>query len=380
MQTEMIVYGLIFLMAFAAVFICLRDDKGERKILSPGIGHGYIAKSGNKREAWREIFRNIDEIHKDPVAQEEAKRFLGIKGGYQPKGKRDPGDPPKGGSSAQDPEDETEKSCSRCLWQFLCSGGGFDECVFTDAFIKPKSRAVVYKINTRNAKETEKALAALKKIAGEKGIPVCYERYRREVMGNYTFEEQKLTDPLKGHEKKYSFNELIEETEEILFHAGLDVNDAVQIINKLEKMDFFTAPASAIHHGAHVGGLAEHSLNVASKLAEMTEQNGIQWQKKRSPYIIGLFHDLCKCDQYVKKGELVYGYNDKRLLEGHGEKSVMIASTIMQLTEEEMLCIRYHMGAYYKEDWTGYDLAIKKYASVLYTHTADMIASKLMEG
>ena len=28
------------------------------------------------------------------------------------------------------------------------------------------------------------------------------------------------------------------------------------------KCDFFTAPASARYHGAHEGGLCEHSLNV----------------------------------------------------------------------------------------------------------------------
>ena len=199
-------------------------------------------------------------------------------------------------------------------------------------------------------------------------------------MGEYTFEEQKLTDPLKGQEEKHMIKRLVEETEDLLYKAGFDAFDTEQIVNKLEALDFFTAPASAIFHGAHPGGLAVHSLNVARKLEEFTEQGAIKWQRERSPYIVGLFHDLCKYDQYVKKRELVYEYNNKRLLEGHGEKSVMIASTILQLTEEEMLCIRYHMGAYQKEDWPGYDLAIKKYEGVLYTHTADMIASKLMEG
>ena len=31
---------------------------------------------------------------------------------------------------------------------------------------------------------------------------------------------------------------------------------------------------------------------------------------------------------------------------GHGDKSVMIASMITKLTEEEVMCIRYHMGAF----------------------------------
>ena len=98
-----------------------------------------------------------------------------------------------------------------------------------------------------------------------------------------------------------------------------------------------------------------------------------------------MFHDLCKCDQYVKKSpELdfeheapVYEYNDKMLLKGHGAKSVMLLSQFITLTEEEMLCIRYHMGAYEKEEWQEFDLAIRKYETVLWTHTADMLASKV---
>ena len=66
-----------------------------------------------------------------------------------------------------------------------------------------------------------------------------------------------------------------------------------------------------------------------------------------------------------------------QLLEGHGDKSVMLASTLCKLTEEEMLCIRYHMGAYKTDDWNGFDRAIKKYETVLWTHTADMLASKV---
>jgi hypothetical protein len=49
----------------------------------------------------------------------------------------------------------------------------------------------------------------------------------------------------------------------------------------------------------------------------------------------------------------------------------------LQLTEEEILCIRYHMGAYEKDAWDYFDRAIRKYETVLWTHTADMVASKV---
>lgn len=57
----------------------------------------------------------------------------------------------------------------------------------------------------------------------------------------------------------------------------------------------------------------------------------------------------------------------------------MLLSQFMTLTEEEIMCIRYHMGAYEKDDWVQFDLAIKKYPNVLFTHTADMYASKLIQ-
>lgn len=61
---------------------------------------------------------------------------------------------------------------------------------------------------------------------------------------------------------------------------------------------------------------------------------------------------------------------------GHGSKSVAIASTLIQLTPEEVACIRYHMGAYEKDEWDNLDVAIRRFNNVLWTHTADMMASK----
>lgn len=158
----------------------------------------------------------------------------------------------------------------------------------------------------------------------------------------------------------------------------------------LNEIGFFTAPASTKYHGAYEGGLYDHSLAVTKRLIDMTDKLDLPWTHPESPFIVGMFHDLCKCDQYIKKegtitGDLMmygkdlyhYEYNDKLLLKGHGDKSVMLLSQVMPLTEEEILCIRYHMGAYNKEDWDGFDMAIRKYPTVLYTHTSDMAASKI---
>lgn len=155
---------------------------------------------------------------------------------------------------------------------------------------------------------------------------------------------------------------------------------------------FFDMPASIKYHGTNEGDLFRHSRDVAHTLKTITENCGVKWQNPRSPILIGYFHDLCKMDQYqhpiipeikTPDSKPVYAgdkweYRKDQLLKGHGAKSVMIASTLCQLTEEEMLCIRYHMGAYETDDWNEYDRAIRKYETVLWTHTADMIASKVI--
>ena len=142
---------------------------------------------------------------------------------------------------------------------------------------------------------------------------------------------------------------------------------------------FFTAPASTKYHGNYEGGLFDHSLSVARHLVGLTESCGLKWKKERSPYIVGMFHDLCKYDQYLPfmDGESVgWDYNPKMLLKGHGEKSVMLLAQFYALTEEEIACIRYHMGAFTpKEEWNDYTGAVHIYPNVLWTHQADMLAS-----
>lgn len=156
---------------------------------------------------------------------------------------------------------------------------------------------------------------------------------------------------------------------------------------------FFEVPASTKYHGNYEGGLFDHSLEVMEDLVEMTSKLGAAWSRPESPFIVGMFHDLCKIDQYIKvvdeeglvmmgtgdiKGQKYhYEHNDDCILKGHGDKSVMLLSQFMQLTEEEILCIRFHMGSYETNDWKQYDLAIRKYQTVLWTHTADMFASKV---
>ena len=171
----------------------------------------------------------------------------------------------------------------------------------------------------------------------------------------------------------------IKEFEAIMLGAYPSPEHVAQMREYFEKIGFFSAPASAGHHGNYAGGLFDHSLTVTKALVSLTERLGLPWGNKRSPYIVGMFHDLCKVDQYVEHLNGTFEYNNDLLLDGHGEKSVIMLQRYMNLTEEEMLCIRWHMGAFdEKENWRRYTKAVEAYPTVLYTHTADMVASQIL--
>ena len=152
-----------------------------------------------------------------------------------------------------------------------------------------------------------------------------------------------------------------------------------KMAEQLYDLGFFTAPASTRFHGAYPGGLFDHSLNVTTALLELTRRLGLKWERRESPYLVGMLHDLCKCHMYIIKEGGGYEYNKDLYLPGHGDRSVILAQQYVVLTEEEILCIRWHMGAFdEKENWNAYGKAIEKYENVLWTHTADMMASKIV--
>lgn len=169
------------------------------------------------------------------------------------------------------------------------------------------------------------------------------------------------------------------------YASGVDMS-MDEVIELLYDMGFFTQPASIRFHGDYEGGLFDHSYRVATELLKLTDALHLDWERKCSPVIIGLFHDLCKTDLYEVKslqqdGDKIcveYKHSETPSLwgPGHGSKSVAIASTFIQLTPEEVACIRYHMGAYEKDEWDNLDVAIRRFNNVLWTHTADMMASK----
>ena len=163
-------------------------------------------------------------------------------------------------------------------------------------------------------------------------------------------------------------------------------NGIDRLITWLEESTFFTDPASASYHDNFVGGLCKHSLDVYDNYVHLT---GTDYEDETA-IITCLLHDICKAGSYkiiqkrVKNEETnkwetanQYGYADNIFPYGHGEKSVLMINRFIGLTKEEMLMIRWHMGAYEsKECWKDLGDAQKMYKSVMFIHFADMLASK----
>ena len=175
------------------------------------------------------------------------------------------------------------------------------------------------------------------------------------------------------------------------------------VITDLEELGFFTAPASAGHHLNVEGGLVLHSINTCKAALAIWEgmkplEPSLATEVKRDSIIISsLLHDVCKSDIYkrsVKKRKNALGqwedcegykvsYKDFPM--GHGEKSViLLLCSGLDLSDDEMLAIRWHMGAWginmnSYEDERCYDTARALYPLVSIIQTADGLAAAILE-
>ena len=160
------------------------------------------------------------------------------------------------------------------------------------------------------------------------------------------------------------------------------------LINFLEKTDFFKAPASTRFHGDYEGGLLEHSMKVYEIFKEKVKNASIEMNVSDDTIIISaLLHDVCKANFYKvdyrnAKNELgvwekvPYYTIDDQIPYGHGEKSVMMISEFIKLTPEEKYAIRWHIGfTEPKEVYNTIGAAYKKYPLALLLFEADLEAT-----
>ena len=145
-----------------------------------------------------------------------------------------------------------------------------------------------------------------------------------------------------------------------IFYDKIERDGAEELLNFLERSDFFEAPASTKNHSAYKGGLCQHSINVYHRFVKLLQmeygENYAEVISEESVAIIALLHDLCKVNFYAmdtknvkRDGQWVqepfYRIEDS-LPYGHGEKSVYMISGFMRLTREEAMAINWHMGGF----------------------------------
>ena len=175
------------------------------------------------------------------------------------------------------------------------------------------------------------------------------------------------------------------------------------VLAQLEALGFFTAPASTRFHGAEPGGLLQHSLNVCQeamliRLMQIRLRPEVETLVPEASVVIAtLLHDVCKAEVY--KQEIRHRKNAQGRWEdylgytadyssfpmGHGEKSVVqLMRWGLELTEAEMLAIRWHMGAFNvpfqsPEENNCLSQAKEKHPLVPIVSAADSLASYVLE-
>jgi HD superfamily phosphohydrolase YqeK len=175
------------------------------------------------------------------------------------------------------------------------------------------------------------------------------------------------------------------------------------VIEDLDELGFFEAPASVKNHYNFAGGLVEHSLKVY-EMAMALRESIIKMRPDMeaqlpvdSIAIATLLHDVCKADIYrtvqrARKNEIgiyekyeEYSVDYSNFPVGHGEKSViMLLRSGLDLEDAEIFAIRWHMGAWELaqqsiEQERSYRTAQQRSPLVALVHTADTLSAQILE-
>lgn len=176
-----------------------------------------------------------------------------------------------------------------------------------------------------------------------------------------------------------------------------------ELVDELEDLGFFKAPASTKFHLNEDGGLVQHSLNVCKAALSMRnsilelDDSLLEELPIDSVIIASLLHDTCKADIYkptMKKEKNRFGmWNDvpgydvdySNFPLGHGEKSVIVLlRSGLEMTDDEIMAIRWHMNAW-DLPFQSYDIKsnfnkAKEICPLLsLVQAADCLASNLLE-
>lgn len=194
--------------------------------------------------------------------------------------------------------------------------------------------------------------------------------------------------------EKERFDNILRETG----RRGID-----NVLVELDKLGFYSAPASTKFHGSYSGGLLKHSLNVYDEAMMVLEMQlrlcpGIeQLIPVGSIAIAALLHDVCKAEIYkpeIKKRKNAegmwesydgYGVDYSNFPLGHGEKSVIrLLKWGLQMTDDEIMAIRWHMSGFdlasqSPESRANYGSAIERCPLLAIIKAADGLAAHILE-
>ena len=179
--------------------------------------------------------------------------------------------------------------------------------------------------------------------------------------------------------------------EEIIKLLKKDERVTDEFLNFLEDSGFYTCPASTMRHNSFEGGLALHSIKVYNVLKDFNEKYSLGLSENFI-IITSILHDVCKIGCYtpnrLASGDVSvhkpYKYNDEFPF-GHGEKSVVMIQHFFDLTPEEAMSIRYHIGPFSFETierWNRFADQLKKtnfWIPINALYHADSLSTKLME-
>lgn len=161
------------------------------------------------------------------------------------------------------------------------------------------------------------------------------------------------------------------------------------LIEYLEKNGFFEQPASTQYHLSRPSGLLEHSLNVYGLMMEHYTETAKLEMSENDIILTALLHDIGKMGwnnqpgylaNVLKGGKLSdakpYVRNADLIQMQHQDLSLLIACKFIDLTDAQIVAIKYHNGLYTPD---GRDINGKETPLMLLLHFCDMWASRVTE-
>jgi len=161
------------------------------------------------------------------------------------------------------------------------------------------------------------------------------------------------------------------------------------LINYLDNNGFFEQPASTQYHLSRPSGLLEHSLNVYGLMMEHYTESAKFEMTQNDIILVSLLHDIGKMgwnnqpgylENTLKSGKLSeskpYVRNSDLIQMQHQDLSLLIACKFINLTDNQMVAIKYHNGMYTPD---GRDISGKETPLMILLHFCDMWASRVTE-